>query len=299
MVKFQIANFSRSGNYLRMFRSKVLAEIESLDPVKDHQRIVFLSTRFDFPFDTTRSLELALFRTFCVPSVSGLLDKTKEFERRPQKRYDDTDIIVSEMIEWGYDSERGSAALRKMNEIHGRFKISNQDFLYVLSTFVFEPIRWNARFGWRLMTEKERIALFHFWREVGKRMSIRDIPEDLAEFEKFNIAFEREHYRFSESNRRVGESMRQTFIGWFPGVLRPITDPASYAIMDEELIEAFHYPKPSALMRRAVEGALKLRRHTLRFFPRRTRPLLRTEMKHPSYPKGYDMKTLGAEKPNA
>ena len=41
----------------------VLAEIRSLDPEADHQRIVFLSTRFEFPFDTTRALEFALFRT--------------------------------------------------------------------------------------------------------------------------------------------------------------------------------------------------------------------------------------------
>jgi len=37
-----------------------------------------------------------------------------------------------------------------------RFQISNEDFLYVLSTFVFESIRWNARFGWR------RIAIASF-----------------------------------------------------------------------------------------------------------------------------------------
>ena len=33
-------------------------------------------------------------------------------------------------MEHGYDSERGAAALAKMNEIHGRFKIANDDFLY-------------------------------------------------------------------------------------------------------------------------------------------------------------------------
>ena len=48
------------------FRSRVLDEISRLDPVRDHQRIVFLFTRVDFPFDTTRALELALFRTLGV-----------------------------------------------------------------------------------------------------------------------------------------------------------------------------------------------------------------------------------------
>ena len=36
----------------------------------------------------------------------------------------------------------------------------------MLSTFVYEPIRWNARFGWRPLVEQERLATFHFWRAV-------------------------------------------------------------------------------------------------------------------------------------
>ena len=84
-----------------MSRYAVLHAIERLDPEKDHQRIIFLSTCYDFPYDTTRALEFALFRTFCIPSISALLDRTGEFSQRPQKRYDDTDIIVSELLEWG------------------------------------------------------------------------------------------------------------------------------------------------------------------------------------------------------
>ena len=68
-----------------MWRSRVLPEIETLDALRDHQRIVFLSCRVDFPWDTTRALEFALFRTFGVPAVSALLHKTHEFElARPE-----------------------------------------------------------------------------------------------------------------------------------------------------------------------------------------------------------------------
>ncbi|MEX0704778.1 MAG: hypothetical protein WD069_21955 [Planctomycetales bacterium] len=81
-------------------RFRILDAIRRLDPERECQRIVFLSSCFDFSFDTTRSLEFALFRTYCVPSISGLLDRTGEFRARPQKRYDDTDLIVSELMEW-------------------------------------------------------------------------------------------------------------------------------------------------------------------------------------------------------
>ena len=77
-----------------IFASPVLKQIEPLDAIRDHQRIAFLTCRVDFPWDTTRALEFALFRTFAVPSISALLHKTREFEERPQKRYDDTDIRI-------------------------------------------------------------------------------------------------------------------------------------------------------------------------------------------------------------
>jgi hypothetical protein len=270
-----------------------LDQIRALDPKTDHQRIVFLSTCYEFPFDTTRALEFALFRTFCVPSISALLDRTGEFGSRAQKRYDDTDLIVSELMERGYDSERGQRALRRMNQQHGRFAIANDDFLYVLSTFIYEPIRWNARYGWRLMCEAERLAMFHFWCEVGRRMGIKDIPADYAEFERYNIDYEKRHYRFTETNRRVGAATVEMFAVWFPRLLRPLVRRSIYALLEDSLIEGFGFPLPSPLLRRLIDGALKLRAVVLGWFPARRRPRLRTEMAHRSYPRGYRIEELG------
>jgi hypothetical protein len=53
----------------------------------------------------------------------------------------------------------------------------------VLSSFIYEPIRWISRFSWRPMHEEERLALFYFWRAVGQRMHIHSIPRDYYEFE--------------------------------------------------------------------------------------------------------------------
>ena len=228
---------------------RVLDEIRTLDPIKDHQRIVYLSTCFDFPFDTTRALEFALYRTYCVPSVSALLDRTGEFAARPQKRYDDTDIIISELMEWRYECERGKRALRRMNQIHGRFEISNADFLYVLSTFIFEPIRWNARFGWRVMCNQERLAMFCFWREVGQRMNIKDIPAEYEAFDRFNVEYERANFRYTDANQRIGAATRDLFLSWFPRITRPLVRRVIYGSMDDALIEAFGFPRPSRLMR--------------------------------------------------
>jgi len=72
-----------------------LREIETLDTERDAQRIVFLDASFEFPWDIQRSLELAFYRTYAVPSIAELLDSTGEFVQRAQKRYDDTQILIS------------------------------------------------------------------------------------------------------------------------------------------------------------------------------------------------------------
>ena len=277
---------------LKMSRQH-LQEILRLDPQRDHQRIVHLDVCYEFPFDTTRSLEFALFRTYCVPGISGLLDSTCEFVKHPQKRYDDTDVIVSELMEWGYENGRGAQALARMNRIHGHFNIANEHFVYVLSTFIFEPIRWNARFGWRTMCEQEKLAFFYFWREVGKRMGMHAIPETYKDCERFNIEYERQNFRYADSNARIGAATRDLFVSWVPAPLRPVVRHVIYALLDEPVRLAFGFPNALPGLRSAVVGALKLRAVALRFWPARRKPRLRTAMSHPSYPCGYSLDQTG------
>lgn len=248
---------------------------------------------FDFPFDSTRALEFALFRTFCVPRIAALLDRTREFGRFAQKRYDDTDLLISEFVENGYDSPRGRAAIERMNAIHGHFRIANEDFLYVLSTFVYEPVRWNARFGWRRFSEDERRAMFIFWREVGQRMGIRDIPDDYDAFECFNIGYEARHFRYTDAGHRVATATREMFAAWFPRLLRPLVRGAIYAILDEPARRAAGFPAPGPVMRRLVSWGLRLRARIAGWLPTRRTPRLRTRIYRPTYPHGYRTTDLG------
>jgi hypothetical protein len=146
-----------------------------------------LTSCYEFPWDITRALEVALYRTYCVPSISLLLQKTGESTQHPQKRYDDTALIINEMAASGYDSEQGRVAQRWMNRIHKQYDISNDDYLYVLSVFIYEPVRWLERFGWRKMSEKEKLVSYRAWHLASQRcvmlvggndrkVSILDVP---------------------------------------------------------------------------------------------------------------------------
>ncbi len=282
-----------------MRESPYLREILTLDPERDCQRIVYLDTVYEFPFDTTRSLEFALFRTFGSPSVSSLLDSTGEFAARAQRRYDDTDLILSTIAESGYDSEDGRRAIRRMNRLHRRFEIANEDFLYVLSTFVYEPIRWNARFGWRPLVAQERLAAFHFWSQIGRRMAIKEIPASYEELERYNVEYERANFHYAESNARVANASRDMFLAWFPGVPKRLGAHAIAALMDDRLREAIGFPRPPRAMIGAVERGLRARARAVALLPPRRRPKLRTRMTHRSYKCGWRLEALGPMPPDA
>jgi hypothetical protein len=276
-----------------MGESPYLREIRRLDPVRDAERIVYLDACFEFPFDVTRSLELAFFRTFAVPSIAELLDSTGEFVGRARKRYDDTDLMISGFVEHGHSTPAGRAAIRRMNQIHGRFPIANEDFLYVLSTMVLEPIRWNGRFGWRPLLEPERLATFQFWREVGRLMGIDEIPARYEELERFNVEFERDRFGHTGAGHRVATAMVEMFVRKIPGLALRVGRRAIHALLDEPLLEALGLEKPTAAERRAAEASLRLRARAVRLLPPRRRPRMRTELRRRTYPRGYRVEELG------
>ncbi|HST80514.1 MAG TPA: oxygenase MpaB family protein [Kineosporiaceae bacterium] len=279
-----------------------LRRIEQLDPEKDHQEIYRISSGYEFPWDYTRALELALFRTYCVPSISALLDATGEFRQRPQRRYDDTALLMSEMVEHGYDSERGREALRVINRVHHRYVIDNDDLRYVLSTFIFEPIDWIDRFGWRRLTEAERLAGFHFYREVGLRMGIKDLPTGPVEFRQFKQDYERDTFRWTETNQRVGTYTLELLSSWYPAPVRPFVRKAVRGLLDEPMLTAFGFPPTSRGFSRAEHLGLRARALVAGLLPPRRTSALSNQggnRSYPGYPTGYRPADLGAPPPPA
>ncbi|MGC1218675.1 MAG: oxygenase MpaB family protein [Phormidesmis sp.] len=268
-------------------------QIQQLDPEKDAIAICHLLAGYEFPWDITRALEIALLRTFCIPAISRLLDKTGEFRRHTQKRYDDTGIVVSELLKWGYHHPRGQAFLQRMNAIHQRYEIDNADYLYVLSTFIYEPVRWIEQFGWRQLTEREKQALYYFWREVGTRMMIVDIPPTYAAFEAYNREYEQTHFVYQAANQRVADATRQMLVGWFPWGVRSLANPTIPTLLDPALLQAVGWQPAPVRLTAWVKKCLHLRSRLLRQLPPRTLPDFFIDQAIRSYPQGYSVEEIG------
>ena len=283
-----------------MGRFDVRRRIEQLDPVRDFLEIYRLMSTLEFPWDMNQALSFALFRTYAVPSIGGQLARTGEFTERAQKRYDDTVLILDAVVEHGPGSEDGRAAVRRMNQMHRSYDISNDDLRYVLATFVVMPIRWLDDYGWRPMTEIERVASAHYYRELGHLMGIRDIPQTWQAFAHCLDAYERAHFGFDAGARAVAESTLALLATFPPNHRLPaaLVRRISLATMDGPLLDAFGFPRPPQALRTLVRGGLKGRGRVVRFLPPRREPYFARQLPQiRSYPDGYSVSELGTFPP--
>lgn len=279
-----------------MQRWEWVGRIAQLDAERDCHEIYRILVAHEFPWDMNQALSFALFRTYAVPSIGGLLDETREFTERTQKRYEDTGLLLDAVLEHGPGSREGRSAIRRINAMHGAYDIGNDDLRYVLSTFVVSPIRWLDAYGWRRLTEHEKTASAHHYREVGRLMAIRDIPQTWQEFAALHDAYETEHFRYDERGRRVADATLSLMATFPPFARLPerLVRLNAYALMDDALLDAFGYPRPPAPVRAVVRGGLALRGRVVRRLPPRTEPFYARDLPTMRlYPDGYELERLG------
>ncbi|WP_224365064.1 oxygenase MpaB family protein [Hyalangium versicolor] len=282
--------------FLRPRSPQVQRDIAALDPVRDCQRIVNLLATYEFPFDLQRALEVALFHTYGSQSVSRLLDRTGEFSKRGQKRYDDTRLLLTHFTESGWDLEMGARAIAQMNHIHSFFKIPNDDYLFVLWTFIDFPIQWMRDFGWRPLTEHESQAWFSFWCELGRRMRLSDVPESKPAFDEFVRAYEAREFVANAASHRVARATLTILENWFPSPLRFAVAPAVLSLARPQLLPAIGMSAPAPWVGRAVRGVLKLRAWVKRHVSLEHSPVRIEGTPNRTYPGNqYTVERLGPE----
>ncbi|MFG2352711.1 oxygenase MpaB family protein [Streptomyces sp. NPDC048521] len=277
-----------------MKRFERLERIRRLDPVADAQEIYRLSVAFEFPWDYTRALELALYRTYAVPSIGRLLARTAELTERPQKRYDDTALLLDTVVEHGFATEEGRTAIRRINQMHRSYDISDDDMRYVLSTFVVMPRRWIDTYGWRRLSRHEIVAGTEYYRTLGRHMGIPGTPATYEEFEALLDAYEEAHFGWDEQARSVSDATLDLMASWYPRPVAPLLRTATLALLDEPLLRAFRYPPPGAATVAFVRRAVLTRGRLVRLLPPRRAPhFARQNWEIKGYPNGYRVADLG------
>jgi hypothetical protein len=219
-----------------------LQKLKSMDHEKDFVKILKDFANLQNPFLTKKSLQFALFRTFGIPTISKILKSTKEFERNCEKRYQDTELFIAEFVE--YFGTREEDARKRLNFFHGLYNIQQKDYLYTLSVFVLEPVRWVDKFGQRKVEKIEKESIYLYYKDMGNKMGIQNIPNSFEEFNDWNIDFEKKHMIFEQSNQDVAECTLRLLLSSYPPFLHSIVRNASLSLMDERLLHSMNYKKP-------------------------------------------------------
>jgi hypothetical protein len=218
-----------------------------------------------------RSLELALFRTFAVPTIGQLLDRTREFADHPQRRYDDTLLLLGHI--WvghpdGTEAERVLGS-KQLNHIHGHYRISNDDFRYTLATFAVVPIRWLRSYGWRVPSPVEVTAWTNVMRDMGEAMGIDGIPETFDDFADLLDKYEAEHFAYDPGAERVARATLEMMVGWYPRPVRPLLRAMVPALLDAPVLTAVGLPLPTPRRARIAAAAVRARGRAMRLLPAR------------------------------
>ncbi|MFI7662930.1 oxygenase MpaB family protein [Micromonospora parva] len=273
-----------------------LARTRALDPERDYLDIYQTMLRYEFPWDMKLGLNLAFNRSFSVPAIAAVHTATGELTERTQKRIDDTGLLMYEMVLNGFEQPRGRDALRRVNQIHRPYDISNDDFRYVLGCLVVIPTRWLQAYGWRPPCCHERHATYLFYRELGRRMGITDIPASYDEFETWFDAHDAAHLQSNDDAAAIERATRMLMLARLPRMLAPLGNALVSAMYDAPLRRATRVDTPAWPVRAGLHLALKTRSLSQRWFgaPRAT-ALFADGIRARSYPDGYEISQLGPQ----
>nr|QCL09086.1 DmxL5 [Cryptosporiopsis sp. 8999] len=245
----------------------------SMDYKTAHE-IMKLTILYEFPFMNFFATQWALIKTYGIASGTKLLVQTRQLaaENKAAKRAEDTSAILSEFLIGSVDSERGLRALSKMNWLHRRYssKISNDEMIHTLAMFVLEPMRWIERYEWRPMTELEKVAIFTYWKEIGNRMGIKNIPKTLHALEVWAEDFEIHHMVYADSNRACMDATLNMFLRNIPKPLRNFGRNVASSLLEERVRLAVGLPGPPWWVSRLTKSFFSVRAWLLRncFLPR-------------------------------
>ncbi|MFG1940337.1 oxygenase MpaB family protein [Micromonospora tulbaghiae] len=273
-----------------------LARIRTLDPERDWLEIYQTMLRLEFPWDMKLGLNLAFNRSFSIPAIAAVHTATGELTERTQKRIDDTGLLMYEMVLNGFDQPRGREALRRVNQIHRPYDIPNEDYLYVLGCLVVIPTRWLGRYGWRQPCCHERRATYLFYRELGRRMGITEIPSSYEECEVWFDAYDAAHLTPNDDAAVIERATRSLLLGRIPRLLAPLGNELVSAMYDERLRRATWVATPAWPVRAGLHLALKLRARLQQWAGTQSkRPLFAEGIRTNTYPDGYEISMLGPD----
>ncbi|KAF9920902.1 hypothetical protein FBU30_009137 [Linnemannia zychae] len=282
-VSVAIVGVGLSVNFLRrQHRARSWnKQLEKMDPKNPNDTDIIIKhvVGYDYPFEMFLALNFCFYRTFCSPTIAGVYRNTGAIANTPDKRACDTDLLMHIWMDYGLDSEKGTASYKHLNKIHGLHasKTRNVDFVFVLCCLVVDAIQFNNDYGWKKIHEKEKQALWEFYHRVGERMELKDIPNTLEECYAFvdNYTENERASRVSKDGVMLTKAITDLICEWYY-LAPPFICRMAASVILYQMGPTFHkklgLEKPSFFSFALINSALWTRKQVLRLLPPRNTP---------------------------
>jgi hypothetical protein len=272
---------------IHILRNNRLKYLKNID---DHQELVKQFFTMEFPFMWAKSMEIAIINTFPFKPVYVRLTINSKFKDNPEKRYDDSELIMREILEHGTNSCRGQKSVKRLNYIHNNFNIDNDSYLYVLALFVYVPIKMINEFGWRKLYDYEIEAISKTFINVGEEMNIKHLPNNYKEFENIikNTYNKINNSLPDKRSKIIFESTLKMFLEPYPKCVHSLIKNILFSILEDPIKKGFAINDNYTITKRIVTFIFFIRKFIIKYlFPPRSKCCqdLRTSLKEDGKPR--------------
>lgn len=280
----QVLRFRRIKSLKREYGSGTDKKHFSCMTDEEAHRIQKIVSDAEFPALFEKGLQLALFRTYGIPSISKLLVNTAQLSTTENvaKRYADTAVIISEIYSSAPTNERGIEAFARLNYLHNHYRksgrITNEDMLYTLALFMSHPCDWINRYEWRQLTDIEVCAIGTFHKGMGEAMLIkyellpsnktgwRDGLHFYQELDEWAKNYEKKYMLPHDDNYRIAIKTKELLLSTVPAFSHGLVAQLMSAAMDDRLCKAINFNPARPVMKSLLNAFMATRRFYLRYF---------------------------------
>ena len=197
---------------------------------------------------------LALLKTMSIAHLVVNLYGDTRLNRQTFERLGKTRDFIRTLIKTGINSQASQQAFAHMNRVHSGLPASQDDFVYVLSCFILEPIHFRAVFRKKPLSDNECIVLIRFWQEVGRNMNLMHLPGSLNDWLSFQRDYEAKYQLYSQEGSDLArKSLNEVVKLSLPFGTRLIAKQLILNALSRQTLQVLVLPKPVISLRLSTQ----------------------------------------------
>ncbi len=213
----------------------------------------------EFSAEIFAGFQLAFMRPFAVPHMADVLAASGSMKRDAERRAYRTGLMMYEVIDGRLTSPRARRVISQINRAHAGFTINDNDFAFVLDSFIVVPTRHIDRMGWRKTTGHERGATWRFYVRLSELMNIASPPTCFEHAVDRFDAYESQHVQSSDTTLELGAQTLAVMKNRLPVAARRVAPTLFSAQLDDPPVaKALGLPKAPATLTTGIRLATAL-----------------------------------------